>query len=243
MPGSLPLLTDFDSHLQLIITPPPASQDPVNVLVLLHGLGDSTASFANLAKQLALPETACISLQGPAPLPFDLHGFHWGDDIIFNQATGQMDFDTGFVKATHAVSTVIRNLKEKCEYQSREIMVFGFGQGGMAALATISSLQDELAGAVSIGGPLPFVCASRSNAAKKNKTPVIVLGGSSHSLITADAVTRIRSAFQFVEYKQWPNKVGDGMPRSHEEMLPVMHFFSRRLRSRRGVPEGSVEIG
>jgi hypothetical protein len=32
------------------------------------------------------------------------------------------------------------------------------------------------------------------------------------------------------------------MPRSREEMLPIMRFFARRLRSRGGVPEGAVEV-
>ncbi|MCJ1475776.1 hypothetical protein MMC13_004440 [Lambiella insularis] len=243
MPGRLPLPSDFDAQLQLTISPPPASQAPVNVLLLLHGLGDSAVAFTHLAKQLALPETACIVLQGPTPLPFDLGGFHWGDDIVFDQTTGQMDFDTGFVKASKTLSAVTRILIEECKYQSQEILVFGFGQGGMAALAMMTSGTDELGGIISIGGPLPSSSTSMSDSTMKNRTPVLVLGGSSQTLITTNALTKLRGAFQFVEYKKWPNKVGDGMPRSRDEMLPIMFFFSHRLRSRRGVPEGSIEIG
>jgi hypothetical protein len=32
------------------------------------------------------------------------------------------------------------------------------------------------------------------------------------------------------------------MPKNREEALPMMHFFARRLRSQKGVPEGSVEL-
>ncbi|MCJ1394111.1 hypothetical protein MMC18_006989 [Xylographa bjoerkii] len=243
MPGRLPTTSDFSSHLDLTVTPPPQSQAPVNVLILLHGLGDTNTSFTNLGKQLALPETACISLQGPTPLPFDLGGFHWGDDIIFDQATGQMDFDTGFAKITRILTSMIRTLVDECGYQSREIILFGFGQGGMAALTIAVSFDVELGGVVSIGGPLPSSIAASNTSSSKNRTPVLILGGSSRTLITPDAISKLGAKFQFVDYKKWPNKVADGMPRSRDEMLPIMQFFSRRLRSRAGVPEGSIEIG
>ncbi|MCJ1321799.1 hypothetical protein MMC15_007144 [Xylographa vitiligo] len=243
MPGRLPTTSDFSSHFDLTITPPPRSQAPVNVLILLHGLGDTNHSFTDLGKRLALPETACISLQGPTPLPFDLGGFHWGDDIVFDQATGQMDFDTGFSKITRIITSVIEALVDKCGYQPREIVLFGFGQGGMAALATAASFDAELGGIVSIGGPLPTLMAASSTSPSKSKSAVLILGGSSRTLITPDAVSRLGTKFQYVEYKKWPNKLADGMPRNRDEMLPIMQFFSRRLRSRAGVPDGSVEIG
>ena len=243
MPGQQPTAEDFPSHLTLSIIPTPASQVPVNVLVLLHGLGDTNASFSNLARQLQLPETTCVSLQALTPLPFDLGGFHWGDDIIFDQATGQMDFDTGFEKAIKVIREEIiqKILIKKCGYQSREIILFGFGQGAMAAMAAVSSMKEEVGGVVSVGGPLPASIVDQGTPAK-NRTPILVLGGSSNSLITAEAITKLRKAFEFVEYTKW-KKNGDSMPRSREEMLPIMHFFSRLLRSRRGVPEGSVEVG
>ena len=114
MPGRLPTTSDFPSNQVLSITPPPASQKPVNVLVLLHGLGDTNESFSNLGKQLSLPETVCISLQAPTPLPFDLGGFHWGDDIIFDQSTGQMEVDTGFLKSARIVGQEVRRLLSSC---------------------------------------------------------------------------------------------------------------------------------
>ena len=238
---TLPKQADFPASLVLSIVPPPASSPlTTNVLILLHGLGDTSASFTNLGKQLALPETTCISLQAPTPLPFDLGGFHWGDDITFDRASGQMDFDTGFTKAVKIVKQDIieDGLLKKCGYTPREIMFFGFGQGSMAALAVAASMAEELGGVVSIGGPLP----SSSASAKSVKTPVLVLGGSSDTLITRTSLDKLRAAFQFVEYHKW-NRTGDGMPRNRDEMLPIMRFFARRLRSRAGVPEGSIEVG
>ena len=232
---------DLPKSLVLSITPPPAlSPHTSNVLILLHGLGDTSVSFTNLGKQLTLPETTCISLQAPTPLPFELGGFHWGDDITFDQASGQMDFDTGFTKAVKIIKQDIieDTLVKKCGYKPREILFFGFGQGAMAAVATAASMAEELGGIVSIGGPLP----SSNTSAKAVKTPVLVLGGSSNTFITRTGLEKLKAAFQNVEYHKW-NRAGDGMPRNRDEMLPIMRFFARRLRSRASVPEGSVEVG
>lgn len=109
---------------------------PTNVLVLLHGLGDKHESFANLGKQMNLPETACISVEAPNNL-LDLGGRHWGDDIIFDSTSGGLDTDTGFKQSTELLVKLVNDgLIEKCGYQHRQVMFFGFGQGGMAALNT-----------------------------------------------------------------------------------------------------------
>lgn len=236
----LPTLSDFPPSIHLTITrPPPTSPQLTNVLVLLHGLGDTSASFTTLGRQLALPETTCISIQAPTPLPFELGGFHWGDDIQFDQATGNMDVDTGFTKIIRIIKDgIIENgLVSKCGYRHREIIFFGFGQGAMAAIAATTSMTEELGGIISIGGPIPASCKH----AKALTTPALVLGGSSNTLITRTALTNLKASFQNVEYHKW-SKAGDSMPQSREEMLPIMRFLARRLKSRKGVPEGSVEI-
>ena len=240
MPGRLPSSNDFPSHLSLTITAPLVNDQPVNILVLLHGLGDTHASFAKLGTQLALPETCCISLHAPTPLPFELGGFHWGDDIVFDHATGGLEFDTGFSKAVTTVreEVIEKGLVKECRYEPRDIMLFGFGQGGMAALAVAASMSEELGGVVSIGGPSPASIQPRSG---KSKTPVLLLGGASKTLVTTSAIDNLERIYQNMDYHKW-SKPGDGMPKSREEMLPIMRFFSKRLRSRKCMPEGSVEV-
>jgi predicted esterase len=199
-------------------------------LILLHGLGDTNASFTKLGEQLNLPETACIAIQAPNPLPFDLGGMHWGEDMIFDSTTGEMDMDTGLQGSTRLIlDQVIRDgLIGKCGYKTREIMIFGFAQGGMVGLQVAAELEEELGGVISIGGPL----SQSVSLCKANKK----------SAVTDSATTKLKDAFDYIEFKEW-KKNGDGMPSSRDEMLPIMQFFARRLRSTRGVPTGSVEIG
>lgn len=74
----------------------------------------------------------------------------------------------------------------------------------------------------------------------KDRTPLLLLGGAKGVLSSNHAKT-VKGTFEHVEHHQW-KKADDSMPKNREEVLPVMQFFARRLRSRSGVPEGSVEL-
>ena len=126
----------FQSHADSDVNPARKDDPPTNVLVLLHGLGDGHDAFATLGKQMNLPETACVSVRGPKAL-LDLEGAHWGGDIIFDSTTGGLDADSGLKESTELLRILIKEvLVEKCGYTPREIVIFGFGQGGMVALST-----------------------------------------------------------------------------------------------------------
>ncbi|KAK4991272.1 hypothetical protein LTR66_006585 [Elasticomyces elasticus] len=259
-------MADFPPSVTLSITLPPASQPATNILLLLHGLGDTNESFKTLGQQMALPETACISIRGPKPLPFDLGGFHWSDDLLFDQSGGEMDGDAGFTAATKLIAedVVKTALVEKCGYTHREIIVFGFGQGAMAALSAAREFPEHrgltcayrtdciavsinsttssthLGGVISIGGPLPK--EAPASLKPKCRTPVLTCCGSSNSTVTASAEEKLKNVFEFVEIKRY-RRSGDSMPRSRDEMLPIMQFFARGLKSTQGVRGGAVEVG
>ncbi|OJD33063.1 phospholipase carboxylesterase superfamily protein [Diplodia corticola] len=246
----LPTAQDFPSTITVTVTPPPPSHPPTNVLVLLHGLGDTHAPFARLGAQMALPETCCVAVRAPAPLPFDLGGFHWGDDVLFDERTGDMDPDAGFEKSATRLllDDVVRGvLGQKCGYAPRDVVLFGFAQGGMAALQVAAQLgktpgaeQEELGGVVSVGGAMP-AAASLGEGGRKFKTPVLLCKAARGSGVSDGAVRRLKDSFEFAEVKEW-RRVGDAMPSNRDEMMPIMQFFARRLKSTRGVPEGAVEI-
>lgn len=252
MPSKAPAPSDFPSNLTVTITPPSASTPTPspNILLLLHGLGDSAEAFTVFGRAMNLPETTVVAVQAPTPLPLDLGGFHWGDDIAFDTSTGGLDMDAGLTRSANILATVMRGaLVQKCGYLLREITILGFGQGGMAGLAAARELGQKgsesseetgsLAGVISIGAPYPL---SGSRSGSKNRTPVLLVGGRDSIVVSDAAVRRTKEVFEFVEVSRYPRK-GDGMPSNFEEMKPVMQFLARRLRSRQGVPEGSVEIG
>jgi predicted esterase len=209
----------------------------------LHGLGDTNASFTKLGQQLNLPETACIAVQAPNALILDVGGYQWGDDLVMDQSNGELDMDTGFKAATRLIlDRVIREgLINKCGYKAREIMIFGFAQGGMAGLQAAAEFEgSELGGVISIGSGVSHSLPLKA-LDKKSKTPVLVCRASKNSKVTDSAVSKLKDVFDHVEVKDWKRN-GDGMMSNREEMMPIMQFFARRLLSRRGVPSGSVEL-
>lgn len=250
MPSKVPAASDFPDILTVTIIPPSTSTPSPNILLLLHGLGDSAAAFTSFGRALNLPETTVVTVQAPTPLPLELGGFHWGDDVAFDTSTGGLDMDAGLTRSTTTLATIVRGgLVQKCGYLLREITILGFGQGGMAGLAAARELGQKssgsseetgpLAGVISIGAPYPL---SGPRAGSKNRTPVLLVGGRDSTVVSDAAVRRTKEVFEFVEVSRYPRK-GDGMPTNREEMLPIMQFLARRLRSRQGVPEGSIEIG
>lgn len=259
----VPQSSDFPPSLRssLSITPPP-DRHSTNILLLLHGLGDSMTPFTAFASALDLPETTCISIQAPSPLPFELPGYHWGDDITFTQDV--LDTDSGFTRSTRLITKEIIQdvLIDKLGYRARDILILGYAQGANVALsvaldvfrnglrnrseggnADSGAAQTELAGIISVGGVVPLSAIREDGRTGKVRTPVLITGGAGpESAVTDTGVQRTKGVFEFVEVVKWKGRRGDCMPGNRDEVLPLMMFFARRLRSQSGVPEGSVEI-
>ncbi|KAF8424742.1 Alpha/Beta hydrolase protein [Tirmania nivea] len=230
-----PTQADFPTSLVTITPPPPptrSSHPPANVLLLLHGLGDKSEPFVNLATALRLPETVCISLRAPNPLPLGLPGFHWGDDIHLSPS-GTLDPDAGFTKSISILHQVVEDtLVTALGYPRRGIFFLGFGQGGMLALEFAARLRlgtgwdNEYGGVISIGGPLPHSAPSHTA-----KTPVLLIGSEKGSHISAESEKRVKNVFSSVQVVRWRGRNKDGMMQNREEMRDVMEFLARRLRS------------
>ncbi|QIX01483.1 hypothetical protein AMS68_007000 [Peltaster fructicola] len=247
MPGRLPVKEDFPPKLQVTIIPPPGRDAPTNILVLLHGLGDKKEAFERLGQQMRLPETACVCIDGPNRL-LDLVGYHWGDDILFDSTTGGLDADAGLKKTTELLKQIVNDsLLGKCEYQLRDIVFLGYGQGGMASLSLALAIFldasearfGELGGVISIGAPLPT--EATASLINKCKTPILVCAGNDQTSVNPSAVDKLQRNFEYVEISRY-RRPGDTMPANRDEMTPVMRFMSRRLLSQKGVLPGSIEL-
>jgi hypothetical protein len=102
-----------------------------------------------------------------------------------------------------------------------------------------NATTSELGGVISIGGALPS--EAPAGLVSKCKTPVLVCAGQDRSVVTSTAEDKLKRLFEFTEIKRY-RKSGDSMPSNRDEMMPIMQFFARRLKSTKGVPKGSVEI-
>ncbi|KAK7966786.1 uncharacterized protein PG986_001063 [Apiospora aurea] len=260
MPTRIPQPEDFASLAPAItvgLAYPEVPETTTAILILFHGLGDFEEAYTGLAKTLALPGVMGISVRGVTPLPPALLGlsdddemptrhFHWGDDLTISPTTGELELDPGFTKTTDAVlQKLIRGvLIEKCGWGTRDMLMFGYGQGGSVALGLASRLRDSeqtadatggdsaarqvFKGIVSVGGPLPASMVPSISSREKARTPALVCHGRSSEAVDEAAMDALKSEFTDVREVKWM-KGNDGMPDSREEMLPIMQFFAERL--------------
>ncbi|KZZ97485.1 Phospholipase/carboxylesterase/thioesterase [Moelleriella libera RCEF 2490] len=184
--------------------------------------------------------------------------YHWGDDLLLDQATGDLDPDPGFSRACALVTEkLVRGiLVERCGWDTSDVLLFGFGQG--AALALGLPLTEGLTykGVVAIGPDAGGVPASmrakkcgtttmtmtlrgkqqaqqgqgrledaKDEEERTNDTPVLLVQGQSRQDENA-----VRESYGNVQVVRWKRSEVD-MPRSKEEMIPIMKFFAERLKS------------
>jgi hypothetical protein len=169
--------------------------------------------------------------------------FHWGDDINIDPATGELDEDPGFEKASNLVMNklVKETLIEKCGWEWSDVMFFGFGQGGSLALGIAAKLgagervtdvtdspsqnsARRCKGALSIGGPLPQSMVSTISNRQKSPTSVLICQ------FQPEQIEATKREFQDVTVVNWKRR-DVAMPRDREEVLPLMKFFADRLNS------------
>ncbi|KAH8117940.1 hypothetical protein DFH11DRAFT_1571519 [Phellopilus nigrolimitatus] len=219
-----------------------------NLLILLHGLGDTHVPFGKLGKQLRLPQTATLALRAPQQIPYLYEeAYQWypsfddlGEPIVRpNPAPG-----------VSLLSTAIAHLTTTCAWRPAQIHLFGFAQGGSVALEAAvahwkarprlpeadAEKAHALGSAVSVGGPLLLHHAISTACA----TPALVLHRAPPSALALGAGDRAALARLFVWAKEVELAVGESMPASREEWEPVMEFWSQRLGKRTG--EGLYEV-
>ncbi|KAF9768486.1 hypothetical protein IL306_014245 [Fusarium sp. DS 682] len=252
MPPRIPTEADFaplSSTLPHTLHFPSPPESTTTFLILFHGLGDHDVPFASFAKNLNLPGVLAISVRGTSVLPAallggDQPGYHWGDDLTVDPSTGDIADDAGFEKARKLVMEKLIGevLIEKCGWEMRDIIFFGFGQGGSLALGLAASLSKtprvtdvsegestspgnkKFKGAISLGGPLPQSMVSTVTNRSKSSTSVLVCQ------LDEDAVDAVKREFEDVKVVQWKRREVS-MPMNRDEVLPLMQFFADKLKN------------
>jgi len=227
-----------------------------NLLILLHGLGDTHVPFSKLGKSLKLPQTAILALRAPEQVPFLYEeSYQWFtsfDDL------GEMIERPNPTPAIQYLTKTIDHLINDCAWPIDRIHFFGFAQGGSVAAEFVvdhwkqrqlradqaggNSEQEEsipsFGSIVTVSGPL----LSYPTLSTLSPTPIVVAHRShpSDMALLPGALTAFNKAFSSVTESKMDAKKSMGMPASKEEWEPIMRFWSRRLPRRQA--EGLYEV-
>ncbi|KAG8863169.1 hypothetical protein FRB96_009351 [Tulasnella sp. 330] len=245
---------------EFIYTPSDDGVDE-NLLILLHGLGDTHKPFANLGRSLKLPQTATLALKAPLQIPYLYEpAFQWypsfdqlGDLLTSPNPTG----------AVNALTQTLMHLVSACGWPANRIHIFGFAQGGTVAAETAlrwsqlpfpkqsaavhtptmgrdpRSVSEPLASVVSISGPLLSYPTTAASSASKCGTPILYFHRSLASAGESRPLAVLKKGFSDVREIKMSGIGGESMPKSRDEWEGVMRFWSEKFYRR--IPGADTE--
>lgn len=220
-------------------TPPPQ-----NVLLFLHGRGDSHEPFARLGAQMALPQTAVVSLQAPLQLPFGL-GYSWMEDL---DDTGDViPPDVSHAKRSRSLQAArdyvwrfLHVLHENYGWSYSRLFVFGFSQGACVAFQVAMTLPRDvrLGGVVLVAGGAIVGPHSSASTGGGAATPMLQVTGTADRVYPIALAERSRLEFRRRCSQKAMEELFTSVVRPHkahamidspEDMQQVMLFFSKHL--------------
>ncbi|KIK99537.1 hypothetical protein PAXRUDRAFT_822613 [Paxillus rubicundulus Ve08.2h10] len=238
-----------------------------NILILLHGLGDSHLPFAKLGQSVNLPQTAVLALRAPEQIPYLYEqAFQWYSSF---DPLGDIIEHPNPTPALELIAKVLNHLTTDCTWPPNRIHIFGFGQGGsVAAESALAWWKRELARA-RMKSRIEEVnkgekdCGAPSNSedvqVPRSLGSVVSVSGPLLSYSTLDTpcqtplllfhrASLAKGAFTsfskgFVRAQEIVKSDGQGeesMPCSRDEWQPVMQFWSEALGRRMG--DGLYEV-
>ena len=211
---------------------PPNSREQVeNIIIVLHDKGGDELSLQEFAEfQLRPKDTACLLLRGVSAVAGKENSYQWEHNLDTYLRTSRLILD-------EVISAL---LISKCNFPARKIIVFGQGDGAIAALATFLAWERvEFGGVICVGGQLPPYFALPEDF--QSKTAVLLLGGTL-GMTTPVAKNRIEQSFSYVDSDLMEGK-DDSLPRSKQQLKTLRDFFSHRLHEDEWTKPAAITFG
>ncbi|EPY51679.1 phospholipase [Schizosaccharomyces cryophilus OY26] len=228
-----------NAHGQVI----PAKEQTYNVVIMMHGLGDSEQSFAQAARNIPLPNTSYISLRGVYRLPLDFGtpegNWMWGEDVHFDMK-GDLESEADFSKCLSVLRELIRRIVDRGILSTR-IFFFSFGQGGMAALYCVSQLAStyQFGGVFSFGGKLPLAMTLPSS---PFPISVYLFEKRKNSSLDDYEESRLKRTFRSVQRICWNRDEKTDMPSSPREWYVFIETISKKLYVHNRLYEDAIQL-
>lgn len=222
----------------------PNEQPNTNLLVLLHGAGDTHVPFDKLAQTMALPQTATLAISASRfhPLPFGL-GYSWFQEMDY--ANGDMlpqdhrARRTSLDKAVSNFAELVRMLLDERWIIAERIFFMGYGAGASLIMELCQvwrrrhSDWPALGGGICMGGGSTGPPADNESSGSQG-TPILLLCGAQDEKFPPFRANEAKMHYEqacgsgLVSVHVEPSK-GQGMMATAAETRVVMTFLASRL--------------
>jgi predicted esterase len=232
-----------------------------NLLILLHGAGDSHVPYHKLAKKMNLHQTAILSIhssafgEGFVKLPFNL-GYTWFNQMNYKNgevlSSNDQELIVSLEKAVLKINLLIDSLIEDGLLAER-IFLFGFSAGASLVMHVCTHRLKNgvlpLGGAICVAGGLIHYddTLNRRNQEQKMATKLLVLGGTDDETFNiATAKTAVSEYNKYAGFAAAELVIRKGkkheMISSESDMREVFRFLGQNLVRRTIQMEGYCEI-
>lgn len=213
------------------LIPPKGNEGVENVIIVLHDHSGNERFLRDFAEKNLHPKnTACLLLRGVSAVAGKDDSYQW-----------EKDDDTFLAASKFILEDVISNLLiSHCNIPARKIILFGQGEGAIAALTTFSAWKRvEFGGVICVGGDLnPYVAPSGDT---KSKTAVLLLGGEL-GITTPVAKNRIEQTFSYVDCDLLVGK-DDSLPKNRQQLRSLRDFFCHRFHDEEWTKPAVISFG
>ncbi len=234
-----------------------------NLLILLHGAGDSHLPYHELTKKMDLPQTATLSInanamnRGFVTLPFDL-GYTWFEEMDYNNGEKLKNNDlrrlSSLENASDKIDRLIDEIISSDQWIAERIFLLGFSAGACVAMNLCYNRSQRgkraLGGAVCIkGGLYGHMNNSKDCNKRMEHTPILLMGGECDENYTVGMLNKDAALYKngacrssdLVRSFIQPGK-GHYMVNQKEEIRCIMEFFADKMIRRMIAMEGFSEV-
>lgn len=220
--GGLPVVAN--------IIPPIVREHVENIIIVLHDRSGNELSLRKFADQHLRPKgTACLLLRGISAVAGKENSYQWEDNL------------DSFLRTSWLIlnEVICALLIMQCNFPARKIILFGQGEGAIAALATFLAWKTvKFGGIICVGGQLPSHLPRFGDS--KSETAVLLLGGAL-GMTTPVAKNGIEQSFSYVDCNLIEGK-DDSLPRGNQ-LDSMRDFFAHRLHEEEWTKPAIITFG
>ena len=208
-------------HHQLVVSGGSTSNNPT--VLLLHGRGDSASGIAPLATELNRDDVLTVSVQAPLQLTgLPNAGYEWYPMHEIGQPE-QPNMRSSLTMLARLLGT----LGDVYPINPEQIVLFGFSQGAVMALALQALHPNSVAGVVALSGYFPVeYLGDTSDLAN---CPVFIGHGTVDHIIPIESGRKSRDVLKSsgaqITYREYPM----GHQVSEDEMTDVRRWLNKIL--------------